>query len=339
MTARPPSRTGPAYSAAAPVRLDLAGGWTDVPPFSSREGGVVVTGAIQLFARAEVRIGGSGFRLVSEDLHDELEVTDSAGLVRDGRLELLKAGLRMLPVGGCTLSTRSDAPPGSGLGSSGALDVALVAALSAARGESPDPVDVAERACHLEAVEAGIPGGRQDQFASSHGGFLRLDFRDPEAEVQRLKLDSAFAADLARRTVLCYTSASRFSGATIDRVMQAYERGEAQVARALHGLRDVAEAMAAALVAADSARVGELLSKNWAHQQALDPRMCTEDMARLERAVTDAGALGGKAAGSGAGGCMFFLGPDDPEPVIAAARGCGVRLLPVRWAMFGVRPC
>jgi D-glycero-alpha-D-manno-heptose-7-phosphate kinase len=339
MTANPSARTGPAYSAAAPVRLDLAGGWTDVPPFSAREGGVVVTGAIQLFARAEVRLGGIGFRLVSEDLHDELEVRDSAGLVRDGRLELLKAGLRMLPVGGCTLSTRSDAPPGSGLGSSGALDVALVAALSAARGESPDPVDVAERACHLEAVEAGIPGGRQDQYASSHGGFLRLDFRDPEAEVQRLKLDPEFASDLARRMVLCYTSASRFSGTTIDRVMRAYERGEATVAGALHGLRDVAEVMAAALVAADSARVGELLSENWAHQQALDPRMCTEEMARLERSVTDAGALGGKAAGSGAGGCMFFLGPDDPGPVIEAAHTCGVQLLPVRWAMYGVRPC
>ena len=339
MTASPARGTGPAYTAAAPVRLDLAGGWTDVPPFSAREGGVVVTIAIQLFARAEVRLGGKGFRLVSEDLHDELEVSDSAGLVRDGRLELLKAGLRMLPVGGCTLSTRSDAPPGSGLGSSGALDVALVAALSAARGESPDPVDVAERACHLEAVEAGISGGRQDQFASSHGGFLRLDFRDPEADVQRLKLDPAFAADLARRTVLCYTSASHFSGTTIDRVMRAYERGDATVARALHGLRDVAEAMAGALAAADSGRVGELLTENWAHQQALDPRMCTDEMSRLERAVIDAGALGGKAAGSGAGGCMFFLAPDDPGPVIEAARNCGVQLLPVRWAMYGVRLC
>jgi len=339
MTTSPSRRAGPAYSAAAPVRLDLAGGWTDVPPFSAREGGVVITSAIQLFARAEVCLGGSGFRLVSEDLHDELEVSDSAGLVRDGRLELLKAGLRMLPVGGCTLRTRSDAPPGSGLGSSGALDVALVAALSAARGESPDPVDVAERACHLEAVEAGIPGGRQDQFASSHGGFLRLGFRDPDAEVQRLKLNPEFAADLARRTVLCYTSASRFSGTTIDRVMRAYERGEVAVARALHGLRDVAEAMAAALTAADSARVGQLLTQNWAHQQALDPRMCTEEMARLERSVTQAGAIGGKAAGSGAGGCMFFLGPDDPGPMIEAARNCGVQLLPVRWAMYGVRPC
>src|SRR5215217_7434376 len=174
------------FRAAAPVRLDLAGGWTDVPPFSQREGGVVITAAIRLFARAEVRLGGTGFRLVSKELKDELQVRDSTGLVNDGRLALLKAGLRMLPVGACTLTTNSDAPSGSGLGSSGALDVALVAALSSARGESRDPFEIAETAYHLEAVEAGIPGGRQDQFASSHGGFLRLEFRDPHAEVQRL---------------------------------------------------------------------------------------------------------------------------------------------------------
>jgi D-glycero-alpha-D-manno-heptose-7-phosphate kinase len=327
------------FSAAAPVRLDLAGGWTDVPPFSAREGGVVVTAAIQLFARAEVRLGGSGFHLISEDLHDQLEVRDSAGLVRDGRLDLLKAGLRMLPVGACTVTSRSDAPPGSGLGTSGALDVALVAALSSARGESPDPVEIAETACHLEAVEAGIPGGRQDQFASSHGGFLRLGFRDPEAEVERLKLDPGFMVELARRMVLCYTSASRFSGTTIERVMRAYEQGDRSVAAALHGLRGVAEAMTEALVAADFARIGQLLTDNWQHQQALDQRMCTSEMAQLERAMLAAGALGGKAAGSGAGGCMFFLAPADPADLLAAANTCGARLLPVRWAMRGVYQC
>jgi D-glycero-alpha-D-manno-heptose-7-phosphate kinase len=327
------------FSAAAPVRLDLAGGWTDVPPFSTREGGVVVTAAIQLFARVEVELGGSGFRLISEDLHDQLEVSDSAGLVRDGRLDLLKAGLRMLPVGACTVTSRSDAPPGSGLGTSGALDVALVAALSSARGESPDPVEIAETACHLEAVEAGIPGGRQDQFASSHGGFLRLEFKDPEAEVQRLKLDSGFMTELARRVVLCYTSASRFSGTTIERVMRAYEQGDRSVAAALHGLREVAEVMTEALLAADFARIGRLLTENWQHQQALDQHMCTPEMAQLEGAMLAAGALGGKAAGSGAGGCMFFLAPADPADTLAAANNCGARLLPVRWAMRGVYQC
>jgi D-glycero-alpha-D-manno-heptose-7-phosphate kinase len=336
---RTPASAGETFAAAAPVRLDLAGGWTDVPPFSAREGGVVVTAAVQLFARAEVSLGGRGFRLVSEDLRDELQVPDSSGLVRDGRLDLLKAGLRMLPVGACTLTTRSDAPPGSGLGSSGALDVALVAALSAARGESPDPVQIAETACHLEAVEAAIPGGRQDQFASALGGMLRLDFRDPDAEVQRLRVDPAFARDLARRMVLCYTSASRFSGSTISRVMQAYEQGEPTVVSALHGIKAVAEQMVEALHAGDAPRIGRLLSENWRHQLALDSRMSTEAMARLEHAMIEAGALGGKAAGSGAGGCMFFLAPEDPTDLIAAAERCGAQILPVRWAARGVHLC
>ena len=331
--------SGRTYCASAPVRLDLAGGWTDVPPFSSREGGLVVTAAIRLFARAEIQLGGSGFRLISDDLQDRLEVNDSAGLVRDGRLDIQKAGLRMLPVGACTLTTRSDAPPGSGLGSSGALDVALVAALSSARGESRDPVEIAETACHLEAVEAGIPGGRQDQFAAALGGFLRLEFRDPQAEVERLKLDPDFMAELARRTVLCYTSASRFSGTTIERVMRAYEAGDSSVAAALCGLRDVAAAMAEALVAGDLVRMGQLLRQNWRHQQSLDARMSTPEMAALAQAMDQAGALGGKAAGSGAGGCMFFLAPDDPSPMLEAARRAQAQVLPVAWAMRGVYLC
>jgi D-glycero-alpha-D-manno-heptose-7-phosphate kinase len=200
-------------------------------------------------------------------------------------------------------------------------------------------VDIAERACHLEAVEAGIPGGRQDQFASSHGGFLRLDFKDPDAEVKRLSVDPDFAEDLGRRMILCYTTATRFSGATINRVMQAYENGDPEVARALHGIRGVAESMVGALAAADAAQIGRLMSENWRHQLALDPHMQTGKMAELQEAVLAAGALGGKAAGSGAGGCMFFVAPDDPDPVIQAARRCGVTLLPVRWAMYGVRQC
>jgi galactokinase/mevalonate kinase-like predicted kinase len=97
--------------------------------------------------------------------------------------------------------------------------------------------------------------------------------------------------------------------------------------------------MGNAFVAGDAAEIGRLMSENWTHQLALDPQMRTGKMAELEKAAVAAGALGGKAAGSGAGGCMFFLCPDDPQAVIEAARGCGVTILPVRWAMYGVRQC
>ena len=328
-----------AASAAAPVRLDFAGGWTDVPPYSTRESGVVVSAAIALYARADVRPRDAGYRLVSKDLGTELELAGAAELATAEPLPLLRAGLRMLPVGPCTLTTTSDAPPGSGLGSSGALDVAIVAALAAARGEAPGVRATADLACRLEGVEAGIAGGRQDQFTAAFGGVLRLEFRDPDATVEPLALDPGFLADLERRLVLCYTGASRFSGATIERVMRAYERGDAEISRALDGLRSVAEAVAGAFQAADAGRLGALLAQNWRLQQALDPGMCTPEMARLDQAMRAAGALGGKAAGSGAGGSMFYLASGDPAPLAAAARELGMRLLPVRWAMSGVYPC
>jgi len=326
------------YRAQAPLRLDLAGGWTDVPPFSQREGGVVVNAAIALHAHVDLRIGGELIRLVAEDLNQTVEMANSGGLVADGRLPLHKAGLRMFPVAfPCTLSTRCDAPAGSGLGSSGALDVALVAALSAARLERPDRRDIAQHAWQLEAVEAGVPGGKQDQFAAALGGVQRLSFRDPDVGVEPLTLDPAFAGALERQMVLCYTGRSRVSGDTIARVQAAYARADAGVTGALRALKDVAERMAEALRAADLAQVGALLAENWRHQRALDPAMSTPEMARLETALAAAGALGGKAAGAGAGGCMFFLMADDSGRGAAAARAAGAEVLPLRWATEGVR--
>src|SRR5947199_2174492 len=190
----------------------------------------------------------------------------------------------MFPVqSGCTLTTRSEAPPGSGLGSSGALDVALVAALTCSRGERLAEREIAEQGWYLETVEAKIPGGKQDQFAAALGGFQRLSFHDPDVGIEPITLDPVFAAALERQTVLCYTGRSRVSGATIARVMAAYERGDRQVTGALRAMRDLAEAMAQALRASDLGRAGALLRENWRHQQALDSEMCTPEMARLER--------------------------------------------------------
>lgn len=326
------------FHATAPMRLDFAGGWTDVPPFSAREGGVVVNGAIGLRAHVELKLGGTLLRFVAEELGESLECADSGGLAPGGKLPLLTAAVRMFPVlGGFTLTTRSDAPPGSGLGSSGALGVALVGALTRARQESLDARDVAEQAWHVETIEAKLPGGKQDQFGAALGGFHRFTFRDPDVGVEPVTVDPAFAAALERHILICYTNKSRVSGATISRVMGAYERGDPQVTGALQALKDVGNAMAEALRAGDLARVGLLLSDNWRHQQALDPGMRTAEMARLEAALGELGCLGGKAAGAGAGGAMFFIMKDAARDAADAVRGAGATVLPCAWSRDGVR--
>jgi D-glycero-alpha-D-manno-heptose-7-phosphate kinase len=331
------SATPTVFNASAPLRLDFAGGWTDVPPFSAREGGLVVNAAIGIYAHATLELGGESIFLASQDLDDQLRLTDPAELRVDGRLALLQAALRMFPVSPCGLTTRSEAPAGSGLGSSGALDVALVSALSRAAGKALTADEIAREAWRLEAVEAGMPGGKQDQFASAFGGFNSLRFADPTVEVSPLEIDPAFAEHLKRHLVLCYTGTSRVSGDTIRRVMSAYEQKEPTVTSALRRMKDIAGSMVEALRSGDEEAVGALLADNWVCQQRLDPAMRTGEMARLEQAVNEAGALGGKAAGAGAGGCMFFLAREDGGRVADAARRVGAKVLPVSWAKNGVR--
>lgn len=326
------------YHATAPLRLDFAGGWTDVPPFSAREGGVVVNAAISLRTHVALSLGGKLLRLVAEDLGETLECANAGGLILDGKLDLLKAALRMFPVlGGFTLTTRCEAPLGSGLGSSGSLDVALVAALTRARLERVSERDLAEHGWQVEAVEAKIAGGRQDQYAAALGGWHRLSFRDPDVGVEPITLEPGFAAALERQIVLCYTNKSRVSGDTIARVMGAYDRGDRAVTGALQGLKEVAEGMAQALRSADLARVGVLLAANWMHQQALDPGMQTAEMARLEEAMRTNGAIGGKAAGAGAGGSMFFLLKGERRAAEQAAAAAGATVLPFTWSTGGAR--
>jgi D-glycero-alpha-D-manno-heptose-7-phosphate kinase len=292
----------------APLRIDLAGGWTDVAPYSARAGGVVVNVAVNLYAHAQVRRRRGGVSVRALDLGAAATARHRAELRPDGELALLKAAARRLgPSGGFEVLTSSDAPPGSGLGGSGAMGVALVAAFAALADERPIAAEIAQRAYELETGDAGLVGGKQDQYAASLGGVQFLEFGGPGVRATRLTPPAARLRELERHLVLCYTGASRLSADTHERVWRRFEQGDTAVIAALDGLRACALRMRDAVAGGDVAAVGEVLSRNWAHQRALGEGMQTETMRALERAANTAGAAGCKACGAGAGGCMVFL--------------------------------
>jgi D-glycero-alpha-D-manno-heptose-7-phosphate kinase len=214
--------------------------------------------------------------------------------------------------------------------------VALVAALLGARSESLPREDIAHVAWQVEVEDAGLAGGKQDQYLAALGGFRVLTFTDPKVETEALALDDDFTRHLEAHLLLCYTGTSRVSANTIARVMGGYVRGDSTIAGALHGLKETALRMRDALRFGDLALVGKLLSENWRCQRDLDPMMETDDMARLGSAMAGAGVLGGKAAGSGAGGCMFFIAPDMARAREAAEKA-GARIFPVTLVKEGVR--
>lgn len=325
------------WHARAPARVDFAGGWTDVPRYAEEFGGTVVNAAISCYVHADVLRCDSGLHFHAEDLRVRVRYRSPGEIRYDGRLDIHKAALNMLPVtGGLEVLTRSELPPGSGLGSSGALDVALCAALGRARGEAFERAELAELGFQVETQELKLLGGRQDQYAAALGGFNHLTFGTHGVGGRSLAVGPEQAADLAAHAVLLYTGESHFSSSTHERVWAAYEK-EGAVRTAVRRIHEVAEAAGPALEAADWTGLARLIDENWRHQQQLDPTIASPGSRRIEEAVRQEGAWGLKAMGAGAGGCLLVLGPPSRRKEIErVARAAGARLIEFGFDFDGV---
>jgi D-glycero-alpha-D-manno-heptose-7-phosphate kinase len=324
--------------ARAPVRVDFAGGWSDVPNFADAEGGAVANAALSLYVHVDAIQGGQGVRILAEDLGLRVAARRPADLVYDGTLDLHKAAVNMLPVtGGLELLTRSDVPPGSGLGASGALDVALVTALARLRQERYPTVELAELGFHLEAVELHLDGGRQDQYAAALGGIRRMTFSRGGVDARPILLDPRAVSELESMLVIAYTGQSHFSAQTHRRVWTAYADGRRETVNALRTIRDLGVAAADALAAADWPALARVVDANWAAQQRLDATISTPGVQVVESAMRDAGAWGIKAAGAGAGGCLLALSaPAGRAAVVRAATAAGAVVIEARFVFEGV---
>lgn len=316
--------------ARAPVRVDFAGGWSDVARFADVESGAVVNAAVTRYAHVEAALGRRRTMLLhAEDLDQHLTLDSPVGLVYDGTLDLHKAALNMLPVpGGIELISRTDVPPGSGLGASGALDVALLAALARAREEDYDPLELAEMGYLLETGELGLDGGRQDQYAGALGGCHEFVFSRTGVEVRPIALAPEALAALEAGLVVVYTGESHFSYETHRRVWEAFAERRSDVVDAMRTIRDVAAETADALRAGDWPQLGALMDENWRQQQRLDGTIATSAMRTIETAMREAGAWGVKATGAGAGGCLAAVtAPGTAAAVGAAAQAHGATVL------------
>src|SRR4051812_44325302 len=214
----------------APTRIDFGGGWTDVPPYSEREGGFVCNLAITRYATVLVAPAAR-----SDDF------TLSADRARDQ--PLVEAAVRRAAVSGADVALYNDFPVGAGLGGSSAAGVALAAALAQWAGEAATPSTIAERSRATEVEELGIAGGRQDHYASAFGGALGLRFTGSETAVTRIDLTPDARAEIERRCLVVYSGESRISGETITAVRTAYERGDRKVVFALRRMKDLAGEM------------------------------------------------------------------------------------------------
>jgi len=331
-----------AICARAPTRIDFAGGWTDVAEYAHDPPGAVLNVAISLHGYATVRPRADGSRRVtiaSADFGRRVEAESPEALTYDGTLDLLKGAIRALDPGvGVTVVTRSIAPPGSGLGTSASMCVALLAALNRFSDAGRTPHDLAELACRIEREDLHIRGGKQDQYASAAGGFSFLAFDGARATHAPLLLDADLQREMHRRLVLCFTGTSRLSGDNHRRVAEAFAAGEPPVVEAIRDLKRLTHEMREALLGGDLAEAGRLLNETWASQKRLHPAVTTEQIDSLFEAALAAGAMGGKVCGAGGGGCLVFLAaPGREHDVRRTLIEAGAEIREFEFDLTGVR--
>ncbi|MGB6500277.1 MAG: GHMP kinase [Thermoplasmata archaeon] len=302
----------------APLRISFAGGGTDVSPYPEEKGGAVLNCTIDKFAYATLEANPDGLgqtSIESLDFNMVVNFQMAGDVVYNGELDLVKAALKVLrkpkgPTGrddSLRLFLHSDAPAGTGLGSSSAMCVALVGVFQHYLKEPWTSYDVSELAYHIEREELGLQGGRQDMYAAAFGGFNFMEFNKDRTIVNPLKIHPEVANELAYRLLLCYTGTVRFSDRLIQRQQQRYAEKSSRTLDALDGTKQLAVDMKNELLRGNIDEMGRLLDQGWQLKKQFADGMSTDQIDSIYSHAKEAGALGGKLTGAGGGGYLLLF--------------------------------
>jgi len=330
----------------APLRIAFCGGGTDVSPYAEERGGVVLSATIDKYAYATLRLR-SDFMITVRSLDYDFVAKYNLDepLPYDGNLDLVKAVINRLNMEdgapgsqGLDFFLHSDAPPGSGLGGSSTLVVALIGLFKHWLHLPLTNYEIAELAYQIERVDMGIKGGRQDQYAATFGGFNLIEFYKESTIVTPLRIPDHILNELDYNLLLCYTGKTRFSDGIIETQVRNYIQRREVMLLAMDELKAITEAMKRALLQGRLARFGSLLHEAWENKKQMAQQISTPFIDELYEAARKAGALGGKISGAGGGGYMFFYCAFERKHLIAEAlERLGAQVVEFNFDLYGLQ--
>ncbi|MFH1295822.1 MAG: dehydrogenase [Bacteroidota bacterium] len=311
----------------APLRLGLAGGGTDVAPFSDLYGGAILNATISMYAMASIKPGKDGKIILNIlDKQELLEFDAMDHLPLDGNLDLIK-GIYNRVVRDFTqralsfeLSTSVDAPPGSGLGSSSTLVVAILGAFAEWLNLPLGEYDLAHLAFEIERVDLNMSGGKQDQYAATFGGVNFMEFfKEDKVIVNPLRIREKYLEELAHNLILYHTETSRLSSTIIEEQRKNVMAGNERSLEAMHKLKEQSVMMKEAMLKGDLDRIGEILDFGWQYKKKMAAGISNPMLDEIYDSAIRNGALGGKVSGAGGGGFMFFYCPGNTRSKVIEA--------------------
>jgi D-glycero-alpha-D-manno-heptose-7-phosphate kinase len=302
----------------APVRADLAGGTLDLwPLYLFHPGSRTVNVAISYYAESEVcEAAGGVIEIHLTDQQYRQQYQSLQEVAADPKAALLYRALEHFKLSGVKITTRTDAPRGSGLGGSSALSITLVRALSEIAGEPIEGEDLINLVRDLETRLLGVPAGIQDYYPPVFGGLGSLHL-NPGKPARHLLQTSV--SDLGAHMLLHYTGIAHFSGTNNWELYKRHIDGKKKVQKGLAKIAETSIEMERALDAGNFEAAGAALGREWDHRKAMIDGISTPEIEAAITAAKGAGAWSGKVCGAGGGGCIVFLFPPERREAIVQA--------------------
>lgn len=311
----------------APLRIGLAGGGSDVSPYSDLYGGAILNATIDQYAYASLEPTDDGkivFQAVDKNVTleyqtEEILPVDTELPLHSGIYNRIVKQFTHKPFS-FRLITHVDAPPGSGLGSSSTLVTAIVGTFAEWLKLPLGEYDIAKLAYDIERVDLKEAGGKQDQYAATFGGFNYMEFFEGDKViVNPLRIKNSILNELAYSTVLYFTGASRSSSAIIGKQQRSVEQKQISKIEAMHKIKEQAVLMKEALLKGDLNQIGPILDFGWNFKKQMADGITNSQIDNIYNAAMAAGSTGGKVSGAGGGGFMFFYCPNNTRHAVIKA--------------------
>ncbi|MFN5183034.1 MAG: dehydrogenase, partial [Bacteroidota bacterium] len=301
----------------APLRLGLAGGGTDVSPYSDTYGGAILNATVDLYAYSSLEPLNNGKIEFCIDGTDKCYSTSSAKVLALEEGYELFIGVYNRVVEQFNLEPLSfrltsyiETPQGSGLGTSSTIVVSLLGAFVEWLNLPLGKYDIAHLAFEIERIDLKMAGGKQDQYAATFGGINFLEFSaNDKVIVNPLNLKSKVINELELNLLLYFTATQRLSAKIIsDQVKNVEQKNESAI-EAMHKLKEQAHQMKENLLRGELNKIGDILQFGWENKKRMADSISNSLIDEIYDTAIQSGATGGKISGAGGGGFMFFFCP------------------------------
>ncbi|MDR1908146.1 MAG: hypothetical protein LBQ43_04795 [Holosporales bacterium] len=291
----------------SPLRISLGGGGTDLPSYYRKHEGFLIAGAIDKYVYVSI------LRPFTEGIFLKYSQLENVKRAEDIKHPIIREALLMqeLKTPQIEITTITDIPAGTGLGSSGSFTTALIRALYAHRKKHILAESLAEMACHIEIDRLGEPVGKQDQYIAAFGGLTAFTFhKDDSVSSEPLKIPIETVFNLEDGLLLFFTGFSRSAGSILKDQHVRSQKNDSDMLDNLHYVKDLGYRSKEALEGGDIERFGKLMDEHWQHKRKRSHGMSNPEIDNWYGMAMDNGAVGGKLVGAGGGGFLMFLARD-----------------------------